>query len=324
MEKINDTILVVLPLDSSQKHLLESKAPTAEFIYRDQQTVPEADIKNASIIIGNVKIESLQDVPKLKWLQLDTAGSDQFATLPIFKEEQVLLTNASGSYGLVISEYMVGAAIMMSVGFHKYRDQQTKHLWKKNNPPKTISGTNTLVVGLGDIGSNFARRMNELGSNITAIRRTNLPGSDYIKSIHTLESLNELLPDADIVAICLPNSKETVNLFDEKTFSQMKEGAFFINVGRGSCVDAEALAAALKNGHLGGATVDVTNPEPLPENHPLWDCENAIITPHMAGLDEQKDAFGKIVSLATQNLEAFMNNKPLTSVVDPETGYRKI
>lgn len=324
MGKTKHKILVVLPLDDAQKQLLESKAPTAEFIYREQETIEKADIANATIIIGNVKRKFLEDAPNLKWLQLDSAGSDQFATLEIFKEEKALLTNASGSYGLVISEYMVGAAIMMSVGFHKYRDQQNKHVWQKNSPPRTISGTNTLVVGLGDIGSNFARRMHELGSKITAVRRTNTPGPSYIKSIHTLDDLAKLLPEADIVAVCLPNSEETENLFNSKTFSQMKKGSFFINVGRGTCVDAKDLALALQSGHLGGATVDVTNPEPLPEDHPLWACENAIITPHMAGLDEQKDALGKIISLATRNLEAFMVKKPLKSLVDPKTGYRKL
>lgn len=323
MLKVRDKILVVLPLDKAQKHELESKAPKAEFVYREQKTVPETDVKEASIIIGNVKTEFLKDVPKLKWLQLDSAGSDQYAALPVFKEEKALLTNASGSYGLVISEYMVGAAILMSVGFHKYRDQQNNHTWKKNHPAKTINGTQTLVVGLGDIGSNFAHRMNDLGSNITAVRRTATPGRSYITAVYTLNYLDKLLPNADIVAVCLPNSKETQNLFDDKAFSLMKEGAFFMNVGRGTTVDTNALASALKSGHLGAATVDVTNPEPLPPNHPLWDCENAIITPHIAGLDEQKDAFGKIVSLATRNLESFMNKKKLQCIVDPETGYRK-
>jgi len=324
MTNIKDKILVVLPLSPSQKALLESKAPDAVFLYREQETVPEADVKEANIIIGNVKASFLHDVPNLKWLQLDSAGSDQFAALPIFKEERAQLTNASGSYGLVISEYMVGAAILMSVGFHKYRDQQNQSVWQKNPPSKTISGTKTLVVGLGDIGSNFARRMNDLGSDITAIRRTNTPGEAYIKAVYTLNELPKALSEADIVAVCLPNSKETENVFNSKAFSQMKEGAFFINVGRGTAVDADALAAALNKGHLGGAVIDVTNPEPLPESHPLWACEHAMITPHIAGLDEQKDAFGKIVSLATSNLESFVNGTPLQSLVDPATGYRKL
>ena len=319
-----DKILVVLPLEQTQKELLESKAPSAEFIYRNQKTVPLEDVRWANVIIGNVKVDFLDNVPNLKWLQLDSAGSDQFASLPVFKNSQALLTNASGAYGLVISEYMVGAAILMSIGFHKYRDQQLKHEWHKNRPSKTINGMEILVVGFGDIGSNFARRMNDLGSNVTAVRRTKTPGDSYIKSLHTVEDLDELLPNADIVAVCLPNSKETENLFDSHAFSKMKKGSFFINVGRGTTVDTKALAAALKSEHLGGAVIDVTNPEPLPEDHPLWDCENALVTPHISGLDEQADAFGKIVDLAILNLESYINRKPLTSIVDLETGYRKI
>lgn len=316
-------ILVVLPFSPAQKELLESKAPEAVFIYRDQKTVPVEDVLQADIIIGNVNKDYLENATRLKWLQLDSAGSDQFAVLPLFKEEKALLTNASGSYGLILSEYMVGAVLCLSLGFPLYRDQQNLHIWRKGPLARTISGSNTLVVGLGDIGSNFARRMHGLGSTVKAIRRTDTPGEPCVSSIHTMQELPDLLPDADIVASCLPHSPATQKVFNADTFSKMKAGAFFINVGRGSAVDHDALVHAL-NSHLGGAVIDVTVPEPLPADHPLWNCKNALITPHVAGLDEQQDAFGKIVNLAIGNLERFMSGQPLEKIVDPETGYRKI
>jgi phosphoglycerate dehydrogenase-like enzyme len=316
-------ILVVLPFSPAQKELLESKAPEAVFIYRDQKTVPVEDVLQADVIIGNVNKDYLENATRLKWLQLDSAGSDQFAALPLFKEEKALLTNASGSYGLILSEYMVGAVLCLSLGFPLYRDQQNLHLWRKGPLARTISGSSTLVVGLGDIGSNFARRMHDLGSTVKAIRRTNTPGGPCVKSIHSMQELPDLLPDADIVASCLPHSPATQKIFNADTFSKMKPGAFFINVGRGSAVDQDALVGAL-NSRLGGAVIDVTVPEPLPCDHPLWSCPNALLTPHVAGLDEQQDAFGKIVNLAIENLEKFMNDQPLEKIVDPETGYRKL
>lgn len=316
-------ILVVLPMDEAQRKLLESKAPRAHFVYRDQTTVPEEDVQNAHIILGNVPEAYLKDVPKLRWLQLDSAGSDKYAALPVFKEEKALLTNASGCYGLVISEYMVGAALLLCVGFHKYRDQQSAHLWRNGALAKTISGSRTLVLGLGDIGTHFAQRMHALGSTVTAIRRTQGPQPGFIESVHTLEDLPKLLPEADIVGVCLPQSPQTMNIFDAAAFAAMKPGAFLINVGRGSAIHTDAMVEALKTGRLGGAVVDVFQPEPLPRDHPLWDCPGILITPHVAGLDEQADAHGKILALCARNLEHFMKEEPLESPVDPETGYRR-
>lgn len=317
------TILVVLSLTPQQKKMLESKAPEATFIYRDQKTVPAEDVLQADIIIGNVNEHYLENATRLKWLQLDSAGSDKYAALPLFKDGKVLLTNASGSYGLIISEYMVGAVLCLNVGFHLYRDQQNNHLWRNGPLAKTVNGSNTLVVGLGDIGSNFARRMHDLGSTVKAIRRTDTPGEPCVRSIHTMQELPDLLPDADIVASCLPNSAATQKIFNRDTFSKMKPGAYFINVGRGSAVDHDALVHAL-NTRLGGAVIDVTVPEPLPADHPLWDCRNALLTPHIAGLDEQADAFGKILGLALRNLEKYMSHQPMENRVDPETGYRTL
>ncbi|MDD2295148.1 MAG: D-2-hydroxyacid dehydrogenase [Eubacteriales bacterium] len=316
-------ILVVLSMDKKQKALLESKAPGAVFLYRDQKTVPEEDVKNADIILGNVPEAYLNNASKLRWLQLDSAGSDKYAALPLFREEHARLTNASGCYGLLISEYMVGAALLLCVGFHKYRDQQTAHVWKDGDQAKTVSGSRTLVVGLGDIGSHFAQSMHALGSAVTAIRRTGGSKPPFVESVHTLEDLPTLLQEADIVGVCLPQSPETMNVFDAQAFAAMKPGAFLINVGRGSAVDADALTEALRSGHLGGAVLDVFQPEPLPADHPLWDQPGALITPHIAGLDEQPDAHGKIIALCTRNLEHFMNGEALESQVDLETGYRK-
>ncbi len=316
-------ILVVLPMREEQRKLLESKSPGAVFVYRDQKTVPGEDVGKADVILGNVPAVYLQNVPKLRWLQLDSAGSDSYAALPVFREGKARLTNASGCYGVLISEYMVGAALLLSVGFHKYRDQQTARIWRDGDQAKTVRGSRTLVVGLGDIGSHFAQSMHALGSTVTAIRRTSGPIPSFVESVHTLKDLPTLLPEADIVGVSLPQSPETMHVFDREAFAAMKPGAFLINVGRGSAVDADALTEALRSGRLGGAVLDVFHPEPLPQDHPLWAEPGAMITPHIAGLDEQPDAHGKIIALCTRNLEHFMKEEPLESLVDPETGYRR-
>jgi phosphoglycerate dehydrogenase-like enzyme len=319
-----DQILVVLPLDEQKKNELESKAPGAAFVYSDQKTVTKEEVKIATVILGNVPLSHLEDVPNLRWLQLDSAGSDQYAALPVFQSGQAVLSNASGSYGVLIAEYMVGASVLLNVGFHKYRDQQTGHVWKNGAPAKTIDGSRTLVVGLGDIGTHFAQNMHALGSTVTGIRRTKGDVPPYVESVHTLAELHELLPEADIIGICLPQSEETKGVFDDEAFSHVKPGAFLINVGRGSAVKGDALLTALRSGTLGGAVVDVFEEEPLPADHPLWAEPGLMLTPHIGGLSEQSAARAKILALFIRNLENWTKGDALESEVDLETGYRKI
>ena len=319
-----DRILVVLPLEEPQRLELESKAPDALFVYKDQKTVSEAEVKSANIILGNVPLSHLQDVPNLRWLQLDSAGSDLYAALPVFQSGQAVLSNASGSYGVLIAEYMVGAAVLLNVGFHKYRDQQKACIWQNGDPAKTIDGSRTLVVGLGDIGTHFARNMHMLGSTVTGIRRTQGDIPSFVESVHTLKDLPDLLPKMDIIGVCLPQSKETTGVFDEKIFSFVKPGAFLINVGRGSAVKGDALLAALRSGKLGGAVIDVFEEEPLPVQNGLWQEPGLMLTPHIGGLSEQSAARAKIIALFIRNLERWEKNEALESEVDLETGYRKI
>lgn len=317
-------ILVVLSPDEDKKRALQQLAPDATFVYRNQKEVSEQDVQEANIILGNVPLAHLADVPKLRWLQLDSAGSDLYATLPVFQKGQAALSNATGSYGSLLAEYMVGATVLLNVGFHTYRDQQNARIWKSGTPARTIEGSRTLVVGLGDIGSHFARYMNALGSTVTGIRRTKGETPSYVESVHTLEALEDLLPESDIVGVCLPQSDATRDIFDQSVFEAMKPGSLFINVGRGTAVDNDALLHALRSGRIGGAVIDVFPTEPLPADHPLWNEPNLLITPHIGGLSEADAARAKILDLCVRNLGHWMSGRPLESEVDLQTGYRKL
>ncbi|MCD8498931.1 MAG: NAD(P)-binding domain-containing protein [Clostridiales bacterium] len=148
----------------------------------------------------------------------------------------------------------------------------------------SITGSTTLVIGLGDIGSQFARRMQALGSTVLGIRRMPAAGKpDYVSSVHGLAELDDLLPLADVVALTLPETPQTVHLINRERLARMKPGAVLLNVGRGNAIETEALCDALVAGHLGGAGLDVTDPEPLPADHRLWSLPNAMITPHVSG-----------------------------------------
>ena len=219
---------------------------------------------------------------------------------------------------------MIGSLLCIMKKLHLYGADQSKHVWNDYGNVASIYGSKTLVVGFGDIGSEFAVRMHALGSQVTGIRRNKTEKPDYLEALYQMDAFYECLKTADIVATCLPGTKETYHIFDKKAFAQMKEGAFFLNVGRGSAVDSYALADALNSGHLAGASVDVTEPEPLPSDHPLWDAKNLLITPHISGNYHLKETHERIVRIAADNLDRFIRGEKLRNVVDFATGYRKL
>lgn len=317
-------VLCVLPLNEQEKEGLKAAGKgLCSFMWSSPETVSRKELEKADVLLGCVKPSLLHDLPNMKFVQLDSAGSDDYARLDIFRREGApLLANATGAYGGTIAEYMIGSIIMLIRHFQVYRDQMREHRWERQELPTCITEHRALVVGLGDIGLNFAERMKALGCSVEAVRRTSGDKPDCVDAVHPPESLKDIIGDFDFVALCLPNTPQTQKLIDKDTLARMKPGAILVNVGRGSAVDSDALAEALSSGHLGGAALDVTDPEPLPADHPLWDCRNCLITPHVAGLFRQEYPFRRIIKRCETNLERFVRGEAPESLVDLETGYR--
>ncbi len=282
--------------------------------------IPEDVWARAVVILGNPTPAQLKKCTSLKLLQLQSAGSDNYCA-PGVLPEQVTLCNATGSYGLAIAEHMVGVTMMMAKNLHLYRDQQFAGVWRDLGPVIPITGSKVLVVGLGDIGTEYALRMYTLGADIIGVTRTRKEGPPFVSKMAVTDELDGLLPQADIVALALPGGKGTVHIIDEHRLALMKPAALLINVGRGTSVDTDALTRALAAGRLKGAALDVTDPEPLPFGHPLWHEPRAVITPHISGGMHLRDIYEKLVVRCTRNLAAFTQNRPLESVVDRSTGY---
>jgi phosphoglycerate dehydrogenase-like enzyme len=186
---------------------------------------------------------------------------------------------------------------------------------------KAIFNSTALIAGMGDIGGEFAKRLKALGAYTIGIKRTDADKPDYLDEQYTMDKLESLLPRADVVALCLPDTKLTDKIINKSTLKLMKNDAVLINVGRGNAVDTEALCAALEAGQLFGAALDVTDPEPLPKEHRLWSIENAIITPHVSGGYSLDETLERIVRIAVNNLEAFIQGKSLINVIDCSKGY---
>lgn len=317
-------VLVTMPFEDRHKAYIEKIGADCEFHYTSRAAATKEEIQNAQIIIGNVNPDLIEASENLEWIQLNSAGADEYCA-PGILDKKTILTNATGAYGLAISEYMLGVAFMMQNKLYRYYRQQLDHQWKAAGKVSSIEGSVTLVIGLGDIGGEFARKMKALGSYVIGVRRKAGEKPEYLDEIYTTEHLDELLGRADFVAMSLPNTPQTYRIMDERRLRLMKKTAFLINVGRGNAVDPEALCKVLQEGHLGGCAVDVTDPEPLPADHPLWDAPRMIITPHVAGKFNLPETFERIVRISGENLEKFLagDRDGMRNLVDFETGYRK-
>ena len=312
-------ILVTLPLDERQKNRLEMNFKHQEFVYCLAEDVTKEVIRDAELILGNLDPAFLQYAEELKWLQLNNAGTEGFCDGALPKG--VMLTNATGAYGLAISEHMIGVLFELQKKLNLYEKNQREHLWKKEGHVQVIEGSRVLVIGLGDIGTAFARKMKALGCRTTGIKRREGRKPEGVDDLYTLERLDRELPKADIVALSLPGNEDTRHILNEERIALLKKNAVVINVGRGITVDTEALTRALQEGRIAGACLDVTDPEPLPPEHPLWEMENVILTPHVSGGYSLPETLERILTICIENLECYVVKRPLRNLIDFRTGY---
>lgn len=291
-------------------------------ITQDKEEI-EKVAPEANVVLGSISPALAKKCPDLKWIQTSSAGVDHFIREKVLPDD-CLLTNATGTYGLAISEYMIGVYLELIKGFHYYRDQQKDGAWTDLGTVKCVSGSTVLILGMGDIGTDFAKICKAMGAKVIGVRRTDKTPSPYADEIHLIEDLDQLLPVADCVAIAMPGTSETYNMFGKEKFDKMKDGAVLINVGRGTIVETEALCDALESGKLAGAGLDVVNPEPLPKDHRLWQIKSAVITPHNSGQSNLQETKERLSSIITGNLERYINGEKLRNTVDFSTGYRKL
>ena len=330
LKALNKEILVTIPVNEAHKKYLEEKASSGKyscvFRYIPGKEVTKEDVNRANVIIGNLPPTLVQGAEKLEWYQLNSAGADQY-TKPGILPEDCVLTNATGAYGLAVSEHMLALTFDLIRRLNQYHRNQAEHLWQwKGNPMGSIisvEGSTVLIMGMGDIGGDYAKKVKALGAYTIGIRRTNKNKPEYLDEQYTLDEIDNLLPRADIVAMVLPGGEATHHLMDERRLRLMKKGSYLINVGRGNAIDPKALLTVMQEGHLGGCGLDVTEPEPLPADDPLWACGNVVITPHVAGNFFLQETFERIVRIAGTNMEAWATDGEFTTIVDFATGYKK-
>lgn len=313
-------VLVLSPCNEIYKNKLASSSDKLSFEYVNPEASPEilkTAVQKAEIIVGEPDIDLIKHAPNLKFIQLTMAGTDKY-TLSDDYPKNVILANASGAFGGVISQYVIGAILNICHKFNLYRDQQKIGLWKDLGLEINLSGKRVLIIGAGNIGSSVAKKLSVFDTFNVGIRRNINDIPNGFNEMHTLDELNDQLPLADVVVACIPNSDYTYHLFDKEKFLLMKKDSIFVNVGRGSLVVQEDLIDVLQSGHLSGAAIDVTVPEPLPSDSPLWKLDNLIITPHISGksFGHSQEITDKIFDMCAKNLKNYAEGKDLINIID--------
>jgi len=299
---------------------LREEFPSVEFRFCLDAAKFLAAAADAEIIFSkSFPTGTLRSASHLRWVQAGTAGVDRLLTGLAGRD--VLLTNASGAHGVPMAELVLGMMLGFAAGLHtairapaEYNAVRAQILREKFE----LEGQTLCVLGLGDIGGTLARKAQALGMRVNGVRRSTDP-FPYVDQQVTPDRLLEILPQADHVALCLPLTGETVGIVGAGELRAMKPSAYIYNVGRGSSIDADALVKALQEGRIAGAGLDVTDPEPLPSDSPLWSLPNVVLSRHTSGSSPYNA--DRITTIFAENLGRYLRGNPLLHLVNRQLGY---
>lgn len=310
--------------DDEKAYILDNVAKTdvVDF-FASERLLADSDVcKDVEIVLGEPNIETISGMPNLRLIQMSWAGANKYTSSPAGLSD-VTVATASGAYGYAISEYILGGLIALYRNTFTYRETMSAGEWKPILEEDTVEGKRTLILGVGDIGTETAKRIKAFGSIPVGMGRSEREVPEGFDEYYTIDDLDTQLPLADIVVIALPGTAETAGMFDSKRFELMKAGSILVNVGRGFIVDTSALIGALNGGHLYGAVIDVMDPEPLPADSPLRKMKNVVLTPHVSGMGWGKNMHTRkrILDIFLENLRRDSKGDDYINVVDFKLGY---
>jgi phosphoglycerate dehydrogenase-like enzyme len=345
----NQPVHVLSVLNLSDRHLarLQAVSPrlvvTQHALSRDQ--THRASVQEfAAVLTPEVEVLythlapfPLAMAPGLRWIQVNSAGVDLLYDTPIWQSE-IAITNASGIHAVQIAEYVLGMLLSYAHHFPEATRLQSKAHWpammeKLSLATRELRGKTLGILGYGAIGREVARLAAAFGMRVLATLRsgrdtsfdgwtpegTGDPTGGIPTRFYELSELHTLLPECDMLVLALPLSAQTYHLLGQTEFELMRRHAFLVNIGRGPLLDHAALVTALQTRRIGGVALDVTEPEPLPADSPLWQMENAIITPHISGMSTYYD--DRLVELFCENLRRYLAGEPLLNLVQRTRGY---
>jgi phosphoglycerate dehydrogenase-like enzyme len=308
-------------LTKDEVEKIRSAGKNVDLVMLGNRSELKDKVADAEVILGVVDRETMLNAKKLKWVQTWAAGVE---SLPKeLMEHPCALTNMQRVFAPVIAESALGLLLSLTRGLAQSSIPAFKeHKWatRDNVPLEDLYGKTMGIVGLGGIGTETARRAHYgFSLKILAVDPKPLPKPEFVAELREPGWLMEMVPQVDVLMSAAPLTKETRLMFNESIFRKMKPTSYFINVSRGGLVDQDALAKALHEKWIRGAGLDVTTPEPLPPENPLWNCPNLVITPHNSGGAPIRQV--RLIGLVAENVRRYSHGLPLLNVVDKVRGY---
>jgi len=308
--------IVTNNLSSDNLDRVRKITPHIDFVVTTEAEETLREIEDADAFWGyGITPELVRQASKLRWIQVNYVGIEALMFSELVNSD-IILTNARGTTGINIAEHVMALILAFTRTLHLTIKRQMEKVWeiRPNLPVMEIAGETIGILGLGGIGLQVAKRANAFDMLVLAIDPVLTEKPDYVEGLWEPDQLHRMLQQSDFVVVCCPLTPQTKGVIGATEFRMMKETAFFINIARGEIVDQLALITALQTKEISGAGLDVTEPEPLPENNPLWEMENVIITPHHAG--QSPKSASRVFHVLCENLKRFVTNQPLISVVD--------
>lgn len=313
---------IAVHLDADVADDLKRRFPQIEFVNAWQKGALPAAAADCKVLYGgHPSADDIAGAPRLRWVQAFSAGVNH---LPLreMQARGIVLTNASGAHGIQISENILAMMLAFAIRLPELVRAQERREWiagRVAGEKFDVDGQTLLIAGLGGIGSTLAAKASALGMRVVGVRHRPLPPPAGVGEIVTTDRLLEALPRADHVALCLPLTPATTDFLAEPELSAMKPTAYVYNVGRGQSINRDALLHALRERWIAGAGLDVTDPEPLPPDDPLWSFPNVLLSQHTSGHSPNNDR--RVTGIFAENLRRYLAGEPLTNVVDYGRGY---
>ncbi|MFN8559582.1 MAG: D-2-hydroxyacid dehydrogenase [Dehalococcoidia bacterium] len=303
-------------LDAGERRALNGTVQDAAALERLAAALQGAEVVFG---VGRLPGDLLTRAPRLRWYQAMTAGVDRVHPA-LFAAPTFTVTSARGHNAGAVAEHVLWALLALARQGPRLLRSQWDRRWERLTPGE-LAGRTVGILGFGGIGAEVARRARAFDMRVVATKRSARPGDSdpLLDELLPPDGTERVLAESDAVVVAVPLTPETRHLIDAAALRRMRSSAVLIDVSRGGITDCVALAQALADGVIAGAALDVSEPEPLPADSPLWTMENVIITPHISG---SSAAFNeRAVAIFLDNLARFRRGEPLRNVVDPERGY---
>ena len=302
-------VFVNVKFNDEQKRKLESISSNYHFVYDKNDGIYDSEI-----IVGNYPASDLKNFNNLELLLLTAVGYDAFIKKGILNDSTILC-NAVDIHSREVAEHTVALILQLVKKLDIYKNNQTKRIWHDEGSVKSYKDLRVAIIGFGDIGNCLAKMLKGLGMYVIGVKQKMIEKPDYIDELHTNKDMNEVISNVDVVVTILPGIAENVHLFTMDTFKKMKPDTVLVNCGRGNLYDEDVLYEVLSKKIIRAAAADVFEVEPLPENSKLYDLDNFVVTPHIAGffhLDSAKDDY---LDLICDNLKRYEKGEELRYVV---------